>query len=145
MPSLAISATCRDRVRRTLATISRMVFQGIYFVECEGFIKIGWARNVVRRFYELETGNPYRLIPVAFIAVPDASQLAKTERAWHVRFAVLRERGEWFRAAPILRDAITLGASQWPTLARPRCLWWTNPSTSRTSRARSAGNLTARS
>jgi hypothetical protein len=97
--------------------------QGVYFIECERFIKIGQTRDVVRRVARLETGNPFPIRPLGFIYEPDVLQLAVVEGRWHRRFAMLWERGEWFRAAPILRDAITFEAARWPTLALPRALW----------------------
>jgi hypothetical protein len=56
-------------------------------------IKIGWSRNVTKRFWDIQRGLPTRDMVV--MAACCASQ--QLERAFHKRFAEHRENGEWFR------------------------------------------------
>lgn len=65
----------------------------VYLVECAGFHKIGWTRGSPEdRVYWMRHANPLPLQLVA--AIPGTM---KDERAWHRRFADVRERSEWFR------------------------------------------------
>lgn len=68
---------------------------GVYFVRqgLDGLIKIGVAINVRTRVSSLQTANPTRLHYLG--AVLGAGKAEET--ALHLRFAGLREHGEWFR------------------------------------------------
>jgi len=67
---------------------------GVYIIgDGSGFVKIGRARNITARLATLQGGNPRELKVVRFL--PGAGF---AEEHWlHVRFAVLRHRGEWFQ------------------------------------------------
>ena len=65
---------------------------GTYFIGGEdGPVKIGYSRDIGRRFRVLQTGYPVRLFLVA--VVPGGSEV---ERQYHRRFAAHHLRGEWF-------------------------------------------------
>jgi hypothetical protein len=66
----------------------------VYFLQCGGLIKIGFARDVAKRLAELQTGNPEPLKLVAVIP----GCLPSVERRYHREFATARRRGEWFDA-----------------------------------------------
>jgi hypothetical protein len=80
----------------------------VYFIEDaeRGAIKIGVARWPKSRLQLLQVGASRPLALIATIAGEE-----ETERAWHSRFAHLRLRGEWFRDAPELRQAIDQAAA----------------------------------
>lgn len=78
----------------------------IYFIQCQapdGPIKIGHARDVERRRSNLQMGCPYQLTVLACFPVDDAPAMeARLQDVWRD----LHVRGEWYRAAPELLDAI---------------------------------------
>lgn len=68
----------------------------IYFIGGdEGPIKIGYALRPQVRLRTLQIGSPFDLIILA-----EAPGGAEAERAYHVRFAQHRLRGEWFARHP---------------------------------------------
>lgn len=73
----------------------------IYFVEADGHIKIGFAKNWRSRITTLQIANHRRLKVVGVIA---GSQ--EQERGLHQRFAHLRSRGEWFQKGEELANYI---------------------------------------
>lgn len=69
----------------------------IYAIGMEGtsLVKIGCtASPIARRIGQLQTGQPYKLLPLACIPVED--DMAAIERQIHVFLATERRRGEWF-------------------------------------------------
>ena len=80
-------------------------FSGVYFVRCEAFIKIGVSDDVRARFRALLSASPYELIPLGYIP-GDPDGVDELEERLHIRFALLRHRGEWFRAEPDLLEFI---------------------------------------
>jgi hypothetical protein len=73
----------------------------VYFVACDGFVKIGVANNVEKRIRELQVGCPHTL---DLIGLAEGGR--ELEAAYHKRFRKLRVAGEWFRLAPPLTDEI---------------------------------------
>lgn len=71
----------------------------VYFVSARetGLIKIGFARDVAKRFRNLSTMGGAVIELIA--STPGT---LKTERRLHKRFAADRAYGEWFRASPAL-------------------------------------------
>ena len=63
-----------------------------YVIRCEGFVKIGIASDVERRFRDLQSANPHRLECLAVL--PGGRDV---ERRLHARFAAQRTHDEWFR------------------------------------------------
>lgn len=87
----------------------------VYFVRAAGLdlIKIGWTGgHPAKRLRELSQASPVEL---AFEGVMLGTWQA--EQALHLRFAHLRVRGEWFRAAPELVAFIGENAPPWPDAA----------------------------
>lgn len=68
----------------------------VYFVRHGDVVKIGTTQDLTQRL----TAIPYDELLATIPGGPDV------EGQWHRRFAHLRTRGEWFRDAPELRDAI---------------------------------------
>lgn len=69
---------------------------GIYFIQCEGFIKIGKTMHVDRRLMALQLANPMQLTLVGLIPCTSA-ELDELEGQFHRKFKSLHHRGEWFR------------------------------------------------
>jgi len=69
----------------------------VYFAQSGDFIKIGWSRDPKRRVAQLGTACP---LPIALRLIVSGSK--EDERHFHALFVHLRERGEWFRADPII-------------------------------------------
>lgn len=69
----------------------------VYFVESQGFIKIGFTADLPSRLSQLASGLPS---PINLLChIPGDFDL---ETDLHRRFGHLRERGEWFRRDPEL-------------------------------------------
>lgn len=73
----------------------------VYFIQCEGRIKIGLSRNADGRLKELSTGAPAKLVFLA--RVPGGRQL---ETALHRRLRDYRVYGEWFHDCDDVRDVM---------------------------------------
>lgn len=73
----------------------------VYFVECEGLIKIGCTVNMERRMASLQTSQAKDLRLLA-MAVGDNYG----ERLLHQQFREARQRGEWFEKTPALMRLI---------------------------------------
>ena len=63
----------------------------VYFIECDGYIKVGLAKDVVSRISLLQVGCPHTMRLLGFI--PGTRE---TERDLHKRLAEFHHRGEWF-------------------------------------------------
>lgn len=69
---------------------------GVYFVECQEFIKIGRSRNIRNRFQMLQTGCPHRLVVYGVIPCEEEDAVS-LEVALHRVLAPANHRSEWFR------------------------------------------------
>lgn len=77
----------------TVLAIDRAVQSGqwVYFIRQGAYVKIGTARNVAKRFSEMQVGSPHKLILLGVI--PGDRIIEK----WvHTRVKTGRIRGEWF-------------------------------------------------
>lgn len=73
----------------------------VYFLLCEGFVKIGYGNDPEQRCRAAQVGNPF---PVTLIAVALGG---KTEEViLHRAFRNLHVRAEWFRLAPPLDHVV---------------------------------------
>ena len=63
----------------------------VYFVRCQHYVKVGYAKDVERRIAELQIGNPYKLEVVATV-----QGTPSLERAFHKALRRKYVRGEWF-------------------------------------------------
>lgn len=93
-------------------------FSGVYFIRCEGFVKIGYARDVRLRLKSIGTHTPFPIEPLGFIECQDIETAKSLEAALHEKFHHLRERFEWFRLDRSLRDHIASRCDRWPTPKR---------------------------
>jgi len=69
---------------------------GVYFIQCEGFIKIGKTVDLPRRLMAHQMSTPFDLAVVGFVRCPSC-RLDEMEGQFHRRFSALHHRGEWFR------------------------------------------------
>lgn len=86
----------------------------IYAVRCEGFIKIGMAKNVESRMKTLETmqpfslslerSAPYEMVPARGTGFINVAQLIERDIHLNLQFLGFRHKGEWFT-----RPAVALG------------------------------------
>lgn len=88
-------------------------YGGVYFVRCEGFIKIGMSEDVRGRLVSLRRVIPMDVEPLGYIQA-SCKEALKIERKWHMEFSMLRHRYEWFNDDAQLREAILASASPWP-------------------------------
>lgn len=89
---------------------------GVYFLACQGFVKIGVSIDVARRYYSIKNANPMDVRPLGFIHVPTLAGAEERESGLHQLFAGLHHRGEWFRDEQPLQDYIAANATRWPLL-----------------------------
>lgn len=84
----------------------------VYYVQCadgKGPIKVGTARNVAKRFSDLQGSSPYLL---KLLAVEPGGE--KRERERHFEFRMWRLHGEWFRSdCTELKCAIKQARKEW--------------------------------
>lgn len=93
-----ISATGEPRENeKPEASKQRMV----YFVEGNGFVKIGATNSISTRLHDLQVGCPFELKLVT--TLPGGE---KVERQLHDMFAKHRKRGEWFEFHQEIKDYI---------------------------------------
>lgn len=93
-------------------------FSGVYFILCDGFVKIGYAQDVRLRLRALCVSNPKPLQPLGFIECGSSKEAKSIECSLHQRFDAIRERHEWFRAERDLLAWIKSNASLWPAPKR---------------------------
>ena len=62
----------------------------VYFIECGGFVKIGYTYDLKARMIELQIGNPAQLILIRTI---NTDRPAGLEAELHNKFADARRRG----------------------------------------------------
>lgn len=65
----------------------------VYFVLLNDFIKIGVTQDLRQRMIQLMNDSPYKITLLRFVRGNRT-----LERSYHLKFARLRARGEWFRA-----------------------------------------------
>ncbi|WP_371411494.1 GIY-YIG nuclease family protein [Nostoc linckia] len=69
-------------------------------------IKIGRASNVEKRLQSLQTSSPVPLEILKVVPMENLKKAQEVETYLHTKFRHLRLSGEWFRAAPSLKDYI---------------------------------------
>lgn len=81
------------------------VIPDVYFMACQGFIKIGISTDPGARRYGMQTSMPFSVMLLAVI--PHGGR--GLERELHLKFDHLRTRPicEWFRAGPELMEYIS--------------------------------------
>lgn len=73
-----------------MSSVVYLIRQGV-----TGPVKIGVAKDVVKRLRQLQTNQP---VPLRIIRVLEGD--VAVERALHARFSALRLKGEWFTFSP---------------------------------------------
>lgn len=74
-----------------------MQLKSVYFVSCDGNLKIGVAANLITRLKQIQVTCPHKINLEAEWPVP-ADKVFRVERFLHSRLRHLRVRGEWFMA-----------------------------------------------
>jgi hypothetical protein len=70
----------------------------VYAIQCGPYVKIGSAKNVGRRFAEIQKHNPEPLVLLIYRSVPAWAQF-DFEFSLHQALAEYRHRDEWFALA----------------------------------------------
>jgi predicted GIY-YIG superfamily endonuclease len=74
----------------------------IYVLSCpQGLLKLGVAADPKRRLRNLQVGSPVPLTLAAQYPMSDRPTAQAVAAALQERFRARRERGDWFRAAPV--------------------------------------------
>jgi hypothetical protein len=76
-------------------------YTNIYLIECDGFYKIGVAKNINARLSALQIGTPYKLNLIGSI-----EHVKWLEHILHGILSFYHTRGEWFRLVGITKTAI---------------------------------------
>lgn len=75
----------------------------VYFIrDGMGNIKIGIAKDVLKRRLELQTANPNELEIFYIMQVPKMWDAQVIERELHECFSDYRKKGEWFVEEPVI-------------------------------------------
>ena len=69
-------------------------------------VKIGRAKDVLKRQRSLQVANPIELILLKTVQVNSSNEAKEKEKAFHNRFDNLRLLGEWFKYDEKLREFI---------------------------------------
>ena len=84
--------------------------QTVYFMRCEGFVKIGMSFNPDNRLNQIRKGGgslfPRRMDVASTSLIATEPGGFDREKELHARFASLRHTGEWFTEAPELTEYI---------------------------------------
>ena len=73
----------------------RKKFKGyVYFIECQGFFKIGCSKDPKLRLNDMQVLNPFKCELIHTIKTND---MYLTERLFKDKFIKLNMRGEWFK------------------------------------------------
>jgi hypothetical protein len=91
-----------EKAKRAEKIASLVIPTNVYFIGCEGNVKIGIANSIEGRLKTLATGHYNELTLLA--VVKDAPGTLEYEL--HQRFAAHRLRGEWFRLVPEIQAYI---------------------------------------
>jgi hypothetical protein len=87
----------------------------VYFIgAADGFVKIGFTKNLTSRLCDLQSANP---VPLRVLAYSEGGRYL--EREYHQLFADARHFYEWFRLTPEIQAEIDrLNACSVPTRER---------------------------
>jgi mRNA-degrading endonuclease YafQ of YafQ-DinJ toxin-antitoxin module len=83
------------------AGVCMCCYMFVYFVEMNGFIKIGKSRDWQKRMEQFRTGSPFE-INVLMVVVGGLD----FEAELHAKFMEHHHKGEWFRDCKEIRDFI---------------------------------------
>lgn len=84
----------------------------VYFVECEGFVKIGYSETPRWRPHDFATGNPFECRLIGLVEGG-----SDCEKDLHRRFKKHHHRGEWFWLTQDVRAEIDELCGDWKHLA----------------------------
>lgn len=82
----------------------------VYFIQGsneEGLIKIGWAKDPIKRLADLQTACP---IPLTLLGAKPGD--VTDEKALHRKLAFARFHGEWFAPVPEVLDEFLLNGGK---------------------------------
>lgn len=75
----------------------QLVTGHVYVIQCNEFVKIGFASDFASRLNAMQIGNPYKLKLLKIF--PTMTPEAMEDRI-HAELEQYRERGEWFKLPP---------------------------------------------
>lgn len=88
------------RIITTPKTDKNAATDSVYYIQCEGFVKIGYTTGEIKwRMESLRLGNPFPL--TLLWAEPGGIDI---EKEAHSRWAKFKHRGEWYRLEGALAD-----------------------------------------
>jgi hypothetical protein len=70
----------------------------VYVLECEGFVKIGYAHDPIYRTTVHQVGNPFQINLVGYAEYPSRQAAEAAENRALAAFREQRSRGEWHAA-----------------------------------------------
>lgn len=69
----------------------------VYFIECDGFVKIGFATDIITRLSNIRCANPH---PVKLLRKILTETPELIEESIHEECDQYRVHGEWFKLPP---------------------------------------------
>lgn len=103
--------------KRRLARAKRTPL--VYFMTCQGFVKLGWTTDPYQRLRGSQVGNPHLIELAATMRGGE-----REERILQREFKELHHRAEWFRNEGALLDLLNAIRDMEPIEARDRVGEW---------------------
>ena len=76
----------------------------LYFITTvDGFVTVGLTKNIERRLYDLQAGNPHELSCRAVIAFPSREEALAAQQRIEDKLADSYENGRWYRLTPLAK------------------------------------------
>lgn len=78
----------------------------VYFIKCNGYIKIGISTSLAKRFQDIDGMNPQDIKILAAINFNNNRQAKMVESLLHHKFKHLNKKKEWFTCTQELQNYI---------------------------------------
>jgi len=80
----------------------------VYLINCKGteFYKIGISKNPQNRIYSMSTSNPYDLICILTIQLPNFKDAEYVEALFHETYSFYNKKNEWFTFSSKILGAV---------------------------------------
>lgn len=70
---------------------------GVYFIQCEQFVKIGYSKNIYKRFDGIAAANPHKCTLLGYIETDSENEARDMEQSLHKLFDDEHHAAEWYR------------------------------------------------
>lgn len=106
MAERGVRFQCTRDVPLGLRVLSFQPVRGVYFIGCEGFVKIGYAKDIRQRMSDIALASPHQCELLGFIPTASDADSRRLEAELHRRFTADRHRLEWFKYSDAIRTYV---------------------------------------